>query len=115
MIGHYLLSLTPEQEERILTTMLAAAPCGAVNPNGTRCLLGVCYDLGGPDELSAEWHALTRSRSDRRLLHIGVMFDNLCWRFGEPRINAAIRNRILANQARRALLRPYAPRAMQRA
>ena len=96
MIGHYLGTLTQEQEDRVLTSRLAQAPC-FVRADGCRCLVGVAEDMG--------WQArgFPRSGIARDIGKVGIRFDCLCERFGEPRINSAIRNRILSNRANRAL------------
>jgi hypothetical protein len=101
MIGQYLETLTTEQEDRVLTERLAEAG-NYIRPDGCRCLIGVTNDAFRLADES--W---TRFRSpdtdeDRRAF-VGIQFDNLCRRFGEARVNAAIRNRILANQAHRVL------------
>jgi hypothetical protein len=101
MIGHYLLTLTPEQEGRVLTERLAYAP-NYLRPDGCRCLIGVTLDA-----FRFEGETYTRfgepDLNDADRATLGIQFDDLCKRFGETRINTAIRNRILANQARRAL------------
>jgi hypothetical protein len=97
-IGRYLATLTPPQEDRVLTCMfepitsdgrraaVAAAP-------GTRCLVMAAEnktDWGGvPDTATA--------------LDAGMLYEDACRRFGLRRINAAIRGRIVRNQLRRVL------------
>jgi hypothetical protein len=108
MIGHYLLTLTPEQEGRVLGERMARAD-SFLRDDGCRCLLGVT------DNVTKDVvHYLAVSRTIQQMTHagysalhqrdrVGVRFDNLCARFGEERVNMAIRNRILTNQARRTL------------
>lgn len=104
MIGHFLLSLTPEQEDRVLTNMfspIAHLPIG----HCARCL--VLTALGREKGASAT--GLTRAedfdnrRGDACDYSPGWRYEYACDRFGAPRVNAAIRNRILSNRARRAL------------
>lgn len=103
MINHYLLSLTPEAEDAVLTGKMA--PGAYRFADGRRCLVG--------------WAAgVTPAESGLRCSRpfyftpvpfvlpqraIEPRYDSLCCRFGIARVNNAIRNRILANQARRAL------------
>lgn len=125
MIGHYLMTLTPAQEDRLLTEVLA--PGGLVNVGGSRCLIGVAEDwryqegLTPPKSLyeaivSMAIHIESHDKRTRlvswgeRLVHgvnegtsVPERFDKMCYRFGVPRITRAIRNRILTNQAWRAL------------
>lgn len=110
MIGKYLATLTREQEDRVLTAKLGAAP-RYLREDGCRCLIGCTRDfvdtgrrrsdgtiVGNPSgPLRDVWTILEEGV-------IGLRFDALCARFGEERIGAIVRNRILANQARRALL-----------
>lgn len=124
MIGHFLLAISPAQEDRLLTEKLA--PGALVGPYG-RCLLGAAEDwrlkdgsklctavfpfhsyqldvysgMGEKRTKLVSWGRASEQRS------VADRFDNLCYRFGDERITQAIRNRILANQARRML--PKAP------
>lgn len=101
MIGHYLFTLSPEQEDGPLTEVMrpGCAPKG--------CLLGLTESRDVLNYLGSCGH--TYSRRTGRLLsfrqagYVGDRYDHLCPRFGTPRINAAIRNRILSNRARRIL------------
>lgn len=122
MIGHYLLTLTPEQEDRLLTETLA--PGGLVNTGGRRCLLGVVEDWrlvegfttpGSAYEMIMnlamhvkrhdERKRLIEWSNDSEVISVPERFDALCYRFHTPRITRAVRNRILSNQARRTLTR----------
>jgi hypothetical protein len=103
VIGHYLLSLTPEQEDRVLTTVLRPrhwdAPCllGAIWPVPRRdCLEGRRF-AGMPSGGLHVWE------SDVERCSVPYQFDELCERFGLPRVTAAIRARILRNRLWRAL------------
>lgn len=110
MIGHWLLSLTPEQEDRILQRRLnssvVAAEQNFYNPTRNEwCVLGAAYDVH-------DWNTLAvavRPQFYRTIstygyrLSPGNRYFYLRHRFGPTRINDAIRNRILANQARRVL------------
>jgi hypothetical protein len=90
VIGHYLLTLTAEQEDRVLTRKMR--PGSYLNG----CLIStVCGgDLWAAARARTYWHAGVA---------VEGIYDNLCERFGVTRINMAIRNRILANKARREL------------
>jgi hypothetical protein len=95
VIGHYLLTLTPEQEERVLTGVMGPI-MGPAALFGNRCLVVVAHDLPyyEPDLApTCRWGSQ----------FVGLKYDDLCERFTTERVNAAIRNRILSNQARRAL------------
>jgi hypothetical protein len=105
MIGHYLLTLTADAEHDALTSVMR--PGSYVTPDGGRCLVGVC---AGMSWRAPYHHASTREHFKYYggcvLGHgfpVEYRYDDLCKRFGVERINAAIRNRILTNQARRAL------------
>lgn len=103
MIGHFLLTLTPAQEDAVLTERLAQAG-GFVRPDGCRCLVGVTHGYYRAGELNGQpWGKCSEIKVDEITNDVGIQFDDLCERFGDARINRAIRNRILANQARRAL------------
>lgn len=93
MVGHYLLTLTPEQEDRVLTSRLVG---GAFFARGGRCLIATVRDFRYNADVRQGAIPLRESIP-------GIRFDMACRRFGEPRVNAAIRNRILANRARRVL------------
>lgn len=113
MIGHYLLTLTAEQEDRVLTGKMAPArhyvdeddpECG--------CLMGVVhgYDRDEAGRNSALRGYRFKTRPDGYFMFtfvygdvVGIQYDVLCERFGTERINGAIRNRILKNKAWRAL------------
>lgn len=118
MIGHYLLTLTPEQEERVLTRVfLGHNP--AADESSDRCLVQVAEDIDCPYRAEAKYIFKSRGstgngctyqvrnsgRFHNRLVALtpATQYDNLCDRFGTERVNVAIRNRILANQAHRAL------------
>ena len=104
MIGHYLLTLTSEQEDRVLCAQLHPGPyaCG--------CLVGTANDAWQDrDARGAKGHInFTRwaDRHDPRRQaypqRSGHQYDELCGRFGAERVNAAIRNRILTNRWWRA-------------
>lgn len=107
MIGRYLATLTTKQEDAVLTERLAYAP-RVIRDDGCRCLVGVTEDwqrtknVGGL-EVAYPRDAEAMYRRYGRFEDVGSRFDQLCQRFGDDRINAAIRNRILNNQAVRAL------------
>ena len=100
MIGHYLMTLTTEQEDRVLTESCEPYVKGEIR----RCLVDVALgqEAGAADaqyfpfRRGAEWAQCGVS-------WVGRFYDQACCRFGAPRVNAAIRNRILSNRARRVL------------
>jgi hypothetical protein len=93
VIGHYLLSLTEEQEDRVLTRHLV--------PGSGQCLMGAVADW------KPVGHRYTAYSGPRAYWvpgdSIGHRFDALGERFGAHRVNNAIRNRILSNRAWRVL------------
>ena len=121
MIGHFLLTLTPTEEDRVLTGKLGRMQWWSVAGDQLRpeggCILQVVSALAKPRpgsrhmrecQHSDGWsrvmfNYITRASLDRyeRRHHVGFQYDALIQRFGVERINAAIRNRILANQWRR--------------
>ena len=101
MIGHYLMTLTPEQEDRLLTQMfgpIAKKQCG-------RCMVLVAMDLefGHYATGLTEYESRYSPSETIRAKSPGWRYEFLCERFGERRVNAAIRSRILANRASRVL------------
>jgi hypothetical protein len=105
MIGHYLLTLTAEQEDRVLTQTLTPGPYYL---DGECCLIGTVNDARRtyPAQFSWDVHVAWAERYDVVLRdggHLGCLYDEFCERFTAKRINAAIRNRILSNRARRTL------------
>ena len=111
MIGHFLLTLTPAQEDRVLTERLAIHPESEDNPGGGyyvsedgRCLVGAAFDAirAAGDELFLD-EPRCADKCTRGAI-IEEAFDSLVLRFGAPRVNTAIRSRILSNRARRVLL-----------
>ena len=104
MIGHYLLALTPDAEDDVLTGKLRP---GSYGTETQRCLVGWAADYYLETD---EGNGIHRGRRQFENTQWGptsgnveVQFDELCSRFGTERIGKAIRNRILTNQARRAL------------
>ena len=115
MIGHLVNILTREEEDRLLTSKLGCYSDG-------ECLL---QRLSGTvaalqDKTSRHYREWRHSTLAYPTLHdrgyrwiggmpawfhhsIGSRYDMLIDRFGTPRIANAIRNRVLANQARRTL------------
>jgi hypothetical protein len=101
MINHFLLTLTPDEEDRVLTTPMA----GYRSMSEAGCLL---------DALAGTARHYLRVRQHRTVWFwpvgvrdpcssVGERYDDLHRRYG-ARVNNAIRNRILANRARRNLL-----------
>jgi hypothetical protein len=128
VIGHFLLSLTPREEGRVLTRQMLPFVPGKWEES---CLMQTIIGGGirateatqyGPVALKGyrvapfparqrrampkHWQGPTPQWAGYRAYHtVGIagQYDHLCFRFGHERINAAIRNRVLRNQARRAL------------
>lgn len=104
MIGHYLLTLSPEAEEAILTGKLMP---GAYGTETERCLVGWAADVrtdgyGDFTTPRRPQHWISWQPKTERV-DVENQYDNLCERFTPERVNVAIRNRILANQTRRTL------------
>lgn len=97
MIGHYLLTLTPKQEKWVLTRKMEPGAYFSWSKLGP-CLVGV---VCGEDTEKLYAHGRRYLRYDNS--SIEAAYDRLCHRFDAGRVNAAIRTRILANQARRTL------------
>lgn len=108
MIGHYLLTLTEVEEDRVLLNTfgpIRPRPAGQDSP----CL---CLLIGRPYEssrgvLESELYG-DRNRTTHHGRHCrsrmpGHVYEDVCRRFGAPRVNAAIRARILENRLWRAL------------
>jgi hypothetical protein len=108
MIGHYLLVLDKAAEDRVLTKKMGPG-WYAVYGHEERCLIGTTCDAG-PSGIRRVVH-LHRLYPGRRCPDgtrrgsVEERYDDLCKRFGTERVNAAIRDRVLQNQARRALKR----------
>lgn len=111
MIGHYLSTLTPAQEDRVLQGRMAAGceknhepGAGDYISRGGRCLVGTAwgaYTKNGyteflDDKSGGRWTGWKGVSVEER-------FDSLMLRFGTARVTAAIRNRILSTRARQAL------------
>ena len=107
MIGHFLLTLTPRQEDRVLTIAVVPWPDGPQWSDGP-CLLQAAQGAGKAyrdgDEGSVLTHLVLWPHNVSQPTRIvGQQFDTLCYRFGTARVAATIRARILANQVRRML------------
>lgn len=98
LIGRYLSQLSVAQEDRVLTERMGYAPYH-LRADGCRCLIGIAADA---QRNVANGRIEFRDKSGWAF-GVGSYFDDLSQRFGEPRINAAIRGRILANRVRREL------------
>ena len=99
MIGHYLLTLTPEQEGLVLTQTMGPGGKLYRRSPSPGCLLQCATGM-------TEWWVGvgdTGHELDTPFQRIAYRYDRTCERFGTERVNRAIRNRILTNQARRAL------------
>jgi hypothetical protein len=95
MVGHFLLSLTPAQEDNILTRPLGESWSPHVGANNPGCVFQVACARKEGNEYPWDWMQMWRG--------VGKRYDSLLTRFGEPRVVAAIRNRIWSNRARREL------------
>lgn len=108
MIGHYLLTLTQEQEDRVLTQRLQSCAVSELDYQARGgCLLQTVDGVHVGSEIKREnAHYCDRPRTALPYYlshHVGLAYDGLISRFDTERVNAAIRNRILSNRARRAL------------
>ena len=96
MLGHHLLTITLGAEERLLTqkfgsfTNCQSYPQAVVN----RCYMQRIQP--GLDGFAA--YQVGRDPSRPRRPHAAFQYEILCQRFGDERINRAIRNRILTNR-----------------
>lgn len=102
VIGEYLQTLTPFQEERVLTGTLRAGNYGPWFVGGAdipRCLVGLaCSNEKG---LNLSQLPFTPKGQGRR---VEFQFDALCKRFGVAKAGWVIRQRILRNMTRRTLV-----------
>lgn len=109
LVGKFVATLTPEEEHRALTrvfepvageirtacglpTTVAGPDALPVAPTHCRCLVMTAFD-------HHTWVRAVRGRPDAAAA--GLVYEDLCGRFGIERVNRAIRNRILRNIARR--------------
>lgn len=102
MIGHYLATLTEAQEDRVLTVPFGPLYSPDYLGGGyDGCLMcavtATNWGAGCVLEVGALGLAMNPDREP------GYVYEHLCKRFGAPRVNAAIRSRILSNRARRVL------------
>lgn len=106
MIGHYLLTLTTEQEDRVLGQPFQPFVQQA-DWDATICGCLVMTATGDRRERAGASHCemVTRPPHNGKFRAPGWAYEVLCDRFGIQRINAAIRTRILSNRARRVLSR----------
>lgn len=95
MIGRYLATLSPRQEQRLLTKSFGWSIDGRGHTCG--CMVMVAEGV-------SSWCMTSGVRNDDRVVEIaGYMYERLTERYGVERANTMIRNRILKNQARRIL------------
>lgn len=103
IIGRYLETLTPFQEERVLTGTLRAGTYGphCGGQSVPRCLVGLACST----ERGLAMGMLPFPFNKAASIEPGVefQFDALCRRFGVKKVGWAIRQRILRNMARRTL------------
>jgi hypothetical protein len=109
-IGHFLLTITPAEEERVLTSHLGSvmqSRCLLQTMSGQHCALpGTRHFIEAVHAHGAQTRNYVlwgRNLNITRRHHVGYQYDMLVDRFGLARVARAIRNRILANQARRVL------------
>lgn len=108
MIGHYLARLTHIEEGRVLTRMMLPHEYAREGDTetGPACLIGAVHGITGRHvrELRSGFVSPAMAFAlDDGEKWIGFQYNVLCERFGVERTNVAIRNRVLTNQARRAL------------
>ena len=109
MIGHFLNALSEVQEDLLLLESITSG--GHQRSPEHRCLTMVASDAAR--DADGRWQPRFRHTKYRAwppltpygpgVVSVPNRYDDLCDRFGTPRVNAAIRNRILANRARRVL------------
>lgn len=101
MIGVWLALLTPEQEDRVLTTPTMpwerGGPCLLETAGGVRAFEGKVLSLRsyGTMVASLGWEVDGKN--------YGLRYDQLCRRLGVARANELVRTRILWNRLRRDL------------
>jgi hypothetical protein len=120
MIGHLINILTPEEEERLLVNKMgcfADGECLLQRISGTRWALDVTgsrhyrdakHSLHAYPVLHEKYAPAQRGWDYKRIptwwYHsTGARYDALVERFGVVVVATCIRNRVLSNQARRAL------------
>lgn len=102
MINHYLLGLTVEEEDRVLTTTMRPGSYHDMGIHGP-CLVGVVrWPNPTIHRFVNLWPPLANDFTTN-FLSPERRYDELCKRFGTSRINTVIRNRVLANRVRRML------------
>ena len=110
MLGHMLDHLTLEEEDRVLCTTMKPGSYLPLSNSGP-CLISV---IMSPSSNVSIFHRDYRQFQDAvvkrfnkyktsRGLFVTTQYDFLCHRLGTDKANAIIRNRILANQVKRAL------------
>lgn len=131
MIGHYLLTLTPEQEDRLLTMhfhpilfssrralgLRSVACCHGI---GCNCLCGRA-GRSSAGFFNSYWGANLQESYRGGHEHglftnqacTGFLYERMCVRFGLERMNFAIRQRILTNKLWRAKTVDEAYKAIQ--
>ena len=106
MIGKLLAILTPDEEARVLTTVMQPGAYSNRRKHEGPCLVGTALDAqlwaGDMAEMFSSLRQL-RGRLGFNTNRIEGRYDALCKRFGNTRVNDAIRTRILSNMAQRAL------------
>ena len=98
MIGHYLVTLTPEQEARVLMGKMRPGSYDECEETGP-CLVGTAQGPGVWLHEFVHYWPFNVPYDMSLMWAVESQYDNLCRRFGIGRVNAAIRNRILSNQA----------------
>lgn len=102
MLGHYLLTLTAEQEDRVLTKRMRPGDYSVSEKFGP-CLVGTVLNFHRGDVVESQVMACLVWARNGESRCVEVQYDDLCDRFGLERVNAALRTRILANRAHRLL------------
>ena len=99
MIGKWLATITTEMEDRLLTNEF--------HDDGDWCACMVGTAFGATRKYGGVLHVPDREEWGRPLRYdAGMRYEYLRIRFGLERLNAAIRNRILSNRARRTMTAP---------
>lgn len=104
MLGHYLGTLTEAQEDRVLTLqMQPVLPWAPYRDSCGVCLVATALGYS-PSWIEKDTGSAQPMRGYVNYRHSpAYRYEDLCQRFGAPRVNAAIRSRILSNRVRRML------------
>jgi hypothetical protein len=100
MLGHYLLSLTAVEEDRLLLETFEPYQRTKSGLVFGRCVVDVARQLGPGSTVQVDAAPTTRAWTDPVVcaVAVGDRYDMLCLKHGTARINALVRDRIVANR-----------------